>query len=62
MHSLEKSKNIFDELLKDIKSFDEQIQTRLYMIKDNWKNLTMFHALPGFPGKSVAFVGSLVTY
>jgi hypothetical protein len=49
MHSLEKSKNNFGELFKDIKSFDEKIQTRLYMIKDNWKNLTMFHALPGFP-------------
>jgi len=49
MHSLEKSKNNFGELFKDIKSFDENIQTRLYMIKDNWKNLTMFHALPGFP-------------
>ena len=49
MHSLEKSKNIFDELLKDIKSFGEKIQTRLIMIKDHWKNLTMFHALPGFP-------------
>jgi hypothetical protein len=49
MHSLEKSKNIFDELFKNIKSYDEKIQTRLYMIKDHWKNLTMFHALPGFP-------------
>jgi hypothetical protein len=49
MHSLEKSKNNFGELFKDIKSFDEKIQTRLYMIKDNWKNLTIFHALPGFP-------------
>ena len=49
MHSLEKSKNNFDELFKDIKSFDEKIQTRLYMIKDNWKNLTMFQFLPGFP-------------
>jgi hypothetical protein len=49
MHSLEKSKNIFDELLKDIKSFGEKIQTRLIMIKDHWKNLTMFHVLPGLP-------------
>ena len=49
MHSLEKSKNNLDELLKEKKSFDEEIQTRLGMIKDNWKNLTMFYALPGFP-------------
>jgi len=49
MHSLEKSKNNLDELLKDKKSFPEEIQTRLNMIKDNWKNLTMFQALPGFP-------------
>ncbi len=49
MHSLEKSKINFDELFKDIKSFDEKIQTRLNMIKDNWKNLTMFHVLPGLP-------------
>jgi hypothetical protein len=49
MHSLEKSKNNFDELFKDIESFDEKIQTRLYMIKDNWKNLTMFQFLLGFP-------------
>jgi len=49
MHSLEKSKNNFGELFKDIKSFDEKIQTRLIMIKDHWKNLTMFHALPGLP-------------
>jgi hypothetical protein len=49
MHSLEKSKNNLDELLKEKKSFEEEIQTRLSMIKDNWKNLTMFQALPGFP-------------
>jgi len=49
MHSLEKSKINFDELLKDIKSFDNKIQTRLIMIKDHWKNLTMFHILPGLP-------------
>lgn len=49
MHSLEKSKINFDELLKDINSFDNKIQTRLNMIKDNWKNLTMFHVLPGLP-------------
>jgi hypothetical protein len=49
MHSLEKSRINFDELLKDIESFDEKIQTRLIMIKDHWKNLTMFHVLPGLP-------------
>ena len=54
MHSLEKSKNNFDELFKQIDSFDEQIQTRLNMIKDNWKNLIMFHALPGLPATNNA--------
>jgi hypothetical protein len=46
---IKNAKNDFYRFVKDIKSFDEKIQTRLYMIKDNWKNLTMFHALPGFP-------------
>lgn len=49
MNSLEKSKNNFDELFNAINSFDEIIQTRLKMIKKNWKNLTMFHAIPGLP-------------
>jgi hypothetical protein len=46
---IKNAKNDFYRFVQDIKSFDEKIQTRLYMIKDNWKNLTMFHALPGFP-------------
>ena len=54
MHSLDKSKNNFDELLKEINSFDEKIQTRLKMIKENWKNLTMFHVLPGLPATNNA--------
>jgi hypothetical protein len=33
MHSLEKSKNNLDELLKEKKFFEEEIQTRLSMIK-----------------------------
>jgi len=49
MNSLEKSKNNFDELFNVINSFDEIIQTRLKMIKKKWKNLTMFHAIPGLP-------------
>ena len=49
MHSLEKSKVNFDELFKDIESFDGKIQTRLIMIKSHWKNLTMFHVLPDLP-------------
>jgi hypothetical protein len=49
MHSLEKSKVNFDELFKEIESFDGKIQTRLIMIKDHWKNLTMFHVLPSLP-------------
>jgi hypothetical protein len=49
MHSLDKSKVNFDELFKDIESFDNKIQTRLKMIKTNWKNLTMFHVLPDLP-------------
>jgi len=49
MHSLDKSKVNFDELFKDIESFDKKIQSRLIMIKGHWKNLTMFHVLPGLP-------------
>lgn len=49
MHSLKKSKVNFDELFKDIESFDGKIQTRLIMIKSHWKNLTMFHVLPDLP-------------
>jgi hypothetical protein len=49
MHSLDKSKVNFDDLFKDRESFDKKIKTRLIMIKDHWKNLTMFHVLPGLP-------------
>jgi hypothetical protein len=49
MHNLDKSKVNFDELFKDIESFDKKIQSRLIMIKGHWKNLTMFHVLPGLP-------------
>jgi len=54
MNSLEKSKNNFDELFNNMNSFDEIIQTRLKMIKKNWKNLTMFHAIPGLPATNNA--------
>src|SRR5665647_406203 len=41
-HSLEKTKNNFEELMRHIKTFDEAIQKRLRMINSHWLNLTLF--------------------
>ena len=48
-HSLEKSKINFEELMKQIRTYEEVIQKRLSMINKHWLNLTLFHYLPGAP-------------
>jgi hypothetical protein len=48
-HSLEKSKINFEELMKQIRTYEEIIQKRLRMINKHWLNLTLFHYLPGAP-------------
>jgi hypothetical protein len=45
-HSLEKSKSNFEELMKQIRTYGELIQKRLWMINKHWLNLTLFHYLP----------------
>ena len=49
LHSLEKSKNNFDKLMEQIRTYDEVIQKRLWMINKHWFNLTLFQYLPGAP-------------
>jgi len=48
-HSLEKSKINFEELMKQIRTYEEVIQKRLWLINKHWLNLTLFHYLPGAP-------------
>ena len=48
-HSLEKAKNNFEDLMVHIRTYDEAIQKRLWMINSHWLNLTVFHYLPGAP-------------
>ena len=48
-HSLEKSKINFEELMKQIRTYEEVIQKRLWMINKHWLNLTLFHYLPEAP-------------
>jgi hypothetical protein len=49
LHSLEKSKTNFEELMKQMRTYEEVIQKRLWMINKHWLNLTLFHYLPGAP-------------
>jgi hypothetical protein len=49
LHSLEKSKSNFEELMNQIRTYEEVIQKRLWMINKHWLNLTLFHYLPGAP-------------
>jgi hypothetical protein len=42
-HSLEKSKINFEELMKQIRTYEEVIQKRVRMINKHWLNLTLFH-------------------
>ena len=48
-NSLEKAKYNFDKLMENIRTYDEKIQKRLWMINKHWLNLTLFHYLPGAP-------------
>ena len=49
LHSLKKSKNNFDKLMEKIRTYDEVIQKRLWMINKHWLNVSLFHYLPGVP-------------
>ena len=49
LNSLEKAKYNFDKLMENIRTYDEKIQKRLWMINKHWLNLTLFHYLPGAP-------------
>ncbi len=40
--------------MNEINSFDIEVQKRLKMIKKHWKNLTLFHAIPGLPATNNA--------
>ncbi|KKG52198.1 hypothetical protein DU33_19940 [Methanosarcina mazei] len=47
--SLEKAKDNFNKLMENIRTYDEMVQKRLWMINKHWLNLTLFHYLPGAP-------------
>ncbi|WP_235283987.1 ISNCY-like element ISMma11 family transposase, partial [Methanosarcina mazei] len=49
LNSLEKAKHNFDKLMENIRTYDQTIQKRLWMINKHWLNLTLFHYLPGAP-------------
>lgn len=49
LNSLEKAKYNFNKLMENIRTYDEVIQKRLWMINKYWFNLTLFHYLPGAP-------------
>ncbi|AKB36445.1 Mobile element protein [Methanosarcina siciliae C2J] len=49
LNSLEKAKYNFDRLMENIRTYDEKVQKRLWMINKHWLNLTLFHYLPGAP-------------
>lgn len=54
MNSLEKAEGNFNELMKQINSFDDTIQKRLRMINKHWTNLTVFYHLEGAPATNNA--------
>ena len=49
LNSLEKAKYNFNKLMENIRTYEEVIQKRLWMINKHWLNLTLFHYLPGAP-------------
>jgi hypothetical protein len=53
-HSLEMANNNFNDLMKNIKSYNPKIQKRLRMIQKHWPNLTMFYQVPGAPATNNA--------
>ena len=54
MNSLEKAEGNFNELMKQIKSFDDTIQKRVRKINKHWMNLTVFYYLEGAPATNNA--------
>ncbi|KKG60949.1 hypothetical protein DU64_10120 [Methanosarcina mazei] len=42
LNSLEKAKHHFDKLMENIRTYDEMVQKRLWMINKHWLNLTSF--------------------
>ncbi|WP_292391779.1 ISNCY family transposase [Methanosarcina sp. UBA5] len=48
-NSLEMAKYNFNKLMESIRTYDEVIQKRLWMINKHWLNLTLFYHLPGAP-------------
>jgi transposase-like protein/bifunctional DNA-binding transcriptional regulator/antitoxin component of YhaV-PrlF toxin-antitoxin module len=54
INSLEKAEGNFNELMKQINSFNDTIQKRLRMINKHWMNLTVFHYPEGAPATNNA--------
>ena len=54
INSLEKAEKNFNDLLNEQNSFDINVQKRLKMIKEHWKNLIMFHFVEGAPATNNA--------
>ena len=54
VNSLDKAEKNFNDLLNEQNSFDITVQKRLKMIKENWKNLIMFHLVEGAPATNNA--------
>lgn len=49
LNSLEKAKYNFNQLMENLRTYDEVVQKRLWMINKHWLNLTLFHYLPEAP-------------
>jgi hypothetical protein len=54
LNSLEKAEEIFNELMDQINSFDEEIQKRLRMINKHWMHLTAFQYFEDAPATNNA--------
>ncbi len=54
INNLDKAERNFSDLWNEIDSFDVNIQKRLKMIKEHWKNLIMFHFIEGAPATNNA--------
>jgi hypothetical protein len=49
LNCLENAKYNFNKLMENIRTYNEVIQKRLWMINKHWLNLTLFYYLPGAP-------------
>ena len=54
INSLDKAEKNFNDLLNEQNSFDVNVQKRLKMIKEHWKNLIMFHFVEDAPATNNA--------